>query len=78
MGSQGTVRKLLRPQVKLQSSMLMTKNLDNITEALRDTKHPFRKVEHHNKKPQKSRYERRKIREFLHLTDWRMMEEEAI
>ena len=45
----------------------MTKTLDVITEALRNGKHPFRKTDDRPKKAQKSRYERRKIKEYLHL-----------
>jgi hypothetical protein len=48
----------------------MTKSLDVITEAVRDPKHPFRKVDNQPKKPLKHRYERRKIKEYLHLADW--------
>jgi len=48
----------------------MTKTLDVITEAIRDSKHPFRKADDRPKKAQKSRYERRKIKEYLHLGDW--------
>lgn len=52
----------------------MTKTIENITEAVRDPKHSFRKVDHQPKKPQKHRYERRKIKEFLTLADWRTEE----
>jgi len=48
----------------------MSKTLEVIREAIRDPKHPFRKVENRPKKAQKHRYERRKIREYLHLADW--------
>ncbi len=48
----------------------MSKTLEVISEAIRDTRHPFRKVENRPKKAQKHRYERRKIREYLHLADW--------
>jgi hypothetical protein len=53
----------------------MIKTLEAITEAIRNPKHPFRKVDNQPKKAQKHRYERRKIREYLHLTDWQ--EEQA-
>ena len=46
---------------------LMTKSLDMIAETLRNPKHPFRKTDHLPKKPQKHRYERRKIKSYLHL-----------
>ncbi|MFZ9855557.1 MAG: hypothetical protein ACO3I0_10615 [Limisphaerales bacterium] len=48
----------------------MQKSNDLVTEALRDTKHPFRAVENRQGKPQKHRYERRKAREFLKQADW--------
>lgn len=48
----------------------MTKSLEVISEAVRNPKHPFRKVDNQPKKPRKHRYERRKIKEYLHLTDW--------
>jgi hypothetical protein len=48
----------------------MTKSLEVISEAVSNPKHPFRKVDSQPKKPQKHRYERRKIREYLHLGDW--------
>jgi hypothetical protein len=48
----------------------MTKTLDAITEAVRNPKHPFRKADRHPTKPLKHRYERRKVREYLHLGDW--------
>ena len=48
----------------------MSKNVDTLTEAVRDPKHPFRKIENQPKKAQRHRYERRKIKEYLHLTDW--------
>ena len=48
----------------------MSNTLDVINETIRDPKHPFRKLEHQPKKARKNRYERRKIKEFLHLQDW--------
>ena len=48
----------------------MTKTLDVISETIRDGKHTFRKAEDRPKKAQKHRYERRKIKEYLHLGDW--------
>ena len=47
----------------------MTKTLEVIAEAIQDPKHPFRKADHQPHKAQKHRYERRKIKEFLHLTE---------
>jgi hypothetical protein len=54
----------------------MMKTLEAINEAVRNPKHPFRKTDNHPKKADKNRYERRKIREYLQLTDW--LAEEAI
>jgi hypothetical protein len=48
----------------------MTKSSAVMSEALRSSKPAFRKPDNLPKKAQKHRYERRKIREFLHLTDW--------
>jgi hypothetical protein len=48
----------------------MTKTLNLIQESVRNNKHPFRQVDNRPAKPQKSRYERRKVREFLRLGDW--------
>ncbi|HYG36009.1 MAG TPA: hypothetical protein VEC99_14560 [Clostridia bacterium] len=48
----------------------MTKSLEIISEAIRNTKHPFRKVDNQPKKPLKHRYERRKVKGYLHLGDW--------
>jgi hypothetical protein len=53
----------------------MMKTMQAISEAIRDPKHPFRKTDHHPKKSLKNRYERRKIKEYLHLGDW--LSEEA-
>jgi hypothetical protein len=54
----------------------MMKTLEAMGEAIRNTKHPFRKTEHHTKKSLKNRHERRKIKEYLQLGDW-MTEEGA-
>ena len=48
----------------------MMKTLEVIGEAVRNPKHPFRKTDNQPKKAQKNRYERRKIKEYLHLDDW--------
>ena len=45
----------------------MTKTIDVITEIIRQSKHPFRKADSQPKKAQKHRYERRKIKEYMHL-----------
>jgi hypothetical protein len=48
----------------------MMKTMEVISEAVRNPKHPFRKADNQPKKAQKNRYERRKIKEYLHLGDW--------
>lgn len=48
----------------------MPKSLDAITEAIRNPKHPFPQVGDRPDKPQKNRYERRKVKQYLHLGDW--------
>ena len=48
----------------------MMKTTEVMGEAIRNSKHPFRKTEHHTKKSLKNRHERRKIREYLQLGDW--------
>lgn len=48
----------------------MTKTFENIREAVRDPKHAFTKMDNHTKKPMRHRYERRKVRGYLTLTNW--------
>ncbi len=48
----------------------MTKTLDLITETIRDSKHPFPQMDNRPQKPQKHRYERRKVREIIRLGNW--------
>jgi hypothetical protein len=48
----------------------MIKTFPFMNEAIKDTRHPFRKTNDQPRKQQKNRYERRKVREFLHLGDW--------
>jgi hypothetical protein len=48
----------------------MMKTLEIIGEAVRSARYPFRKAEQQPKKARKHRYERRKIKEFLHSEDW--------
>lgn len=48
----------------------MTKSLELITEAVHNPKHTFRKTDARPRKPMKNRYERRKIKEYLHLAEW--------
>jgi hypothetical protein len=59
-----------------ERTQAMTRTLEAINEAVRNPKYPFRKTDNHPKKAVKHRYERRKIREYLQLTDW--LSEEAI
>jgi hypothetical protein len=47
----------------------MMKTLEFMGEAIRSPKHPFRKTENQPKKARKNRYERRKIKEYLHFAD---------
>lgn len=54
----------------------MIKSLETINETVKNPKHLFRKTDSHPKKSVKHRYERRKIRSYLQLTDW--LAEEAI
>ena len=49
----------------------MAKTMDTVRDAI-STKHPFRQVESRPQKPQKHRYERRKVREYIKLVDWGM------
>jgi len=51
--------------------------LQFMSEAIKDPKHPFRKTDSQPRKSQKNRYERRKVKEFLHLGDWTQEEEMA-
>jgi hypothetical protein len=55
---------------EVERELAMMKTLEVISEAVRNPKHPFRKTEHQPKKALKNRYERRKIKEFLHMADW--------
>jgi hypothetical protein len=59
-----------------KENAMMKNTMEVIREAVRAQDHPFRKTDHHPKKSLKNRYERRKIKELIHLADW--MSEEAI
>jgi hypothetical protein len=48
----------------------MIKTLDQIDEVIRNPKHPFRQVADRPEKPQKHRYERRKIKEYIRAAEW--------
>ena len=61
---------ILLARLNMGKEHVMCKTLEVISEAIRNPNHPFRKVENRPKKAQKNRYERRKIREYLHLADW--------
>jgi len=74
--AQGKPNGMFRAMKLQNATRTMTKTLEAISEAIRDPKHPFRKADNQPRKPLKHRYERRKIREFLHLGDWKT--EEAI
>lgn len=49
----------------------MAKSLDSLVETVRASKHPFHQVDDRPHKPQKHRYERRKIKEILRFSEWR-------
>jgi hypothetical protein len=69
--TQGKPVGILLAWLNLQKQKLgMTKTLEVISEAIRSSKPPFRKVDSQPKKPLKHRYERRKIKEYLHLGEW--------
>lgn len=48
----------------------MTKTMDVISEAIRSPKNPFRQTADRPDKPHKHRYERRKVKQYIHLGDW--------
>jgi hypothetical protein len=54
----------------------MTKNLESMTEVIRNPKHSFRKTFDQAKKQLRHRHERRKIREILHMSE--LIEEEMV
>ena len=72
---QGSAFQAGRPQITHPLRAMTKSMIETISEAIRDPKHPFRKADSQPKKAQKNRYERRKIKEYLHLADW---EAEAI
>lgn len=65
-----------RKSTNNKTTPAMSKTLDIIVEAVRNPKHPFRKLDHQPKKALKHRYERRKVKAFLHLSD--LQTEEAV
>ena len=70
--NQGKAEGILHAWLNLNKHIhqAMTKSLEVISEAIRNPKHPFRKVDNQPNKPLKHRYERRKIRSYLHLGEW--------
>ena len=64
-----TAKGIAHARERKNETPAMSKTLDAIVEAIRNPKHPFRKVDHQPKKALKHRYERRKIKAFLHLSD---------
>ena len=48
----------------------MTKSIDAITEIVKNPKHSFRKADDRPVKAQKHRYERRKVKEIMKLSNW--------
>jgi hypothetical protein len=68
----GLATRKARAAAKLrnQRECVMKKMMEAIADIVRDPNHPFRKMEHQPKKTLKNRYERRKVKEYLHLTDW--------
>jgi hypothetical protein len=48
----------------------MTRTLDVISEVIRTPKNPFRQAADRPEKPQKHRYERRKVKQYIQLGDW--------
>lgn len=55
---------------------VMTKNLESMSEVIRNPKYSFRKTFDQAKKQLRHRHERRKIREILHMSD--LLEEEMV
>jgi hypothetical protein len=53
-----------------EREMTMAKNLDVMSEIIRNPKHPFRAADNRPAKPDKHRYERRKVKEIIKLGDW--------
>ena len=48
----------------------MMKSMDVISETIRTNKNPFRQAAGRPDKPHKHRYERRKVKQYIHLGDW--------
>ena len=56
--------------VQRKDRTYMSKSLDTLSEAIRNPKHPFPQVADRPDKPHKNRYERRKVKQYIHLGDW--------
>ena len=48
----------------------MIKSPDAISELIRNRKHPFPQVVDRPEKPQKNRYERRKVKQYIQVENW--------
>jgi hypothetical protein len=48
----------------------MMKSMDVISDLIRTSKNPFRQIADRPYKPQKHRYERRKVKQYIHSGDW--------
>ncbi len=55
-----------------RKATVMMKTFEAMSEAVRNPRPLFRKAENQPKKPQRHRYERRKIKAYLQLADWQM------
>jgi hypothetical protein len=69
----GRLRKallLVSTAMRSKKKRCMTKTLNLIHEAIRNTKHAFRQSQQRPAKAQKHRYERRKVKEIIRLNDW--------
>jgi hypothetical protein len=68
---------ILRATSNLEKgNRVMLKTFEALNEAVKNPKYSFRKADNQPKKALKHRYERRKIKEYLHLGDW--LTEEAV
>lgn len=54
----------------VRKAIVMMKTFEAMSEAVRNPRPWFRKAENQPKKPQRHRYERRKIKAYLQLADW--------
>ena len=60
------------PQLK---SDPMKRATDEISNVVRASKHPFRQADDQPGKPQRHRYERRKVKEYMKLPEWQERDE---